>query len=96
MIARIINYALRLQATVRWVIMAWKCDICGKGSVSGNNVPRKGQPRKKGGAGQHIGVKTKRVFKPNLVNMKTIIDGTPITVKICTRCLRTGYLDKAV
>ncbi len=73
--------------------MARRCEICGKGTVAGNNVPRKGQPRKKGGAGQHIGVKTKRVFKPNLVQVKTVVNGTPKTMKICTRCLRTQSLE---
>ena len=76
--------------------MARKCELCGKGTVAGNNVPRKGQPRKKGGAGQNIGVKTKRVFKPNLVKVKTVIDGTTKTIKVCTRCLRTGNFVKKV
>ena len=40
--------------------MARRCDICGKGTISGNVVTRKGQPKKKGGVGQHIGVTTKR------------------------------------
>lgn len=70
--------------------MARKCDICGKGTVAGHNVPRKGLPKKKGGAGQHIGVKSKRVFKPNIVKVKTMIKGTTKTVKVCTRCLRSG------
>ncbi|MBN1647662.1 MAG: 50S ribosomal protein L28 [Spirochaetales bacterium] len=76
--------------------MARKCDICGKGTVAGNNVPRKGLPKKKGGAGQHIGVKTKRTFKPNLVKVKIIDNGTVKSVKMCTRCLRTGNFVKAV
>lgn len=70
--------------------MARRCDICGKGTVAGHNVPRKGLPKKKGGAGQHIGVKSKRVFKPNIVKVKTMIKGTTKTVKVCTRCLRSG------
>ena len=76
--------------------MARCCAICGKGSMSGNIVPRKGQAKKKGGVGQHIGVKKKRVFHPNLVSVKTIIDGTPTTVRICTRCLRSNFIQKVV
>lgn len=76
--------------------MARKCDICGKSTVAGHNVPRKGLPKKKGGAGQHIGVKTKRTFKPNIVKVKIIEKGTTRTVKMCTRCLRTGNFIKAV
>ncbi|MBN2628079.1 MAG: 50S ribosomal protein L28 [Spirochaetales bacterium] len=75
--------------------MSRKCDICGKGTIAGNSVPRKGLPKKKGGAGQHIGVKSKRVFKPNLVKIKAIVDGTPKSMKICTRCLKSNKVQKA-
>ncbi len=74
--------------------MARVCEICGKGTVAGNNVPRKGQSRRKGGAGQKVGVKTKRVFKPNLVEVKALVEGSPKSVRICTRCLRTGSLTR--
>lgn len=76
--------------------MARRCEICGKGTVSGQIVPRKGKPKKQGGVGQHIGVTKKREFRPNLVTIKTLIDGTPKTIKICTRCLRSGKIQKVV
>ncbi len=76
--------------------MARRCEICGKGTVSGQIVPRKGKPKREGGVGQHIGVTKKREFRPNLVTVKTIIDGTPKTIKICTRCLRSGKVQKVV
>ncbi|MGH0054427.1 MAG: 50S ribosomal protein L28 [Sphaerochaetaceae bacterium] len=76
--------------------MARRCEICGKGTVAGNSVPRKGQAKKHGGVGQHIGVTTKRVFRPNLVSVKTLIKGTPRTIKVCTRCLRSGKVEKLV
>ena len=76
--------------------MARRCEICGKGTISGQNVTRKGQAKKKGGVGQHIGVTTKRVFMPNIVSVKAIIDGTPRTIKVCTRCLRAGKVTKIV
>jgi large subunit ribosomal protein L28 len=41
-------------------------------------------------------VTVKRVFKPNLVNVKTLIDGTPRTIKVCTRCLRSGRVQKVI
>ena len=76
--------------------MARRCEICGKGTMSGNVVTRKGQAKKKGGVGQHIGVTTKRVFRPNISTVKTMIGGTPTTVKVCARCLRAGKVQKVV
>ena len=76
--------------------MARRCDICGKGTMSGNVVTRKGQAKKKGGVGQHIGVTTKRVFRPNIITVKTMVNGTPTTVKVCARCLRAGRIQKVV
>jgi len=69
--------------------MSRKCDICGRGTTTGHNVPRKGLPKKKGGAGVHIGVKTKRNFRINLHTKKLNINGQKKKTKICTRCLRT-------
>lgn len=74
--------------------MSRKCEICGKGTISGHSVPRKGLPKKKGGAGQHIGVKSKRLFKPNLVKVKARIGLKNQSMKICTRCLRSGRIVK--
>ncbi len=75
--------------------MSRKCDLCGKGTITGNSVPRKGLPKKKGGAGQHIGVKSKRLFKPNLHQVRGMIDGKVMSVKVCTRCLKSGKITKA-
>ncbi len=76
--------------------MARRCDICGKGTVSGQIVPRKGQAKKAGGVGQHIGVTKKREFRPNLISVKALIDGSPRTIRVCTRCLRSGKVEKVV
>jgi large subunit ribosomal protein L28 len=77
-------------------IMARRCDICGKGTISGSVVPRKGQAKNKGGVGQHVGVTKKREFRPNIVSVKALINGTPKTIKVCTRCLRSGRVEKVV
>ena len=74
--------------------MARRCDICGKGTVAGRNVPRKGQPKKHGGAGQHIGVRTLRTFKANIVSVKTILAGSVQTIKVCTSCLKANKVVK--
>lgn len=66
------------------------CEICGRGTRVGNNVPRKGLLKKKGGTGSKIGVRTKRTFKVNLhLKYITLSSGNRKKVKICSRCLKT-------
>ena len=62
-------------------IMA-KCSICGKGVVFGQNV-------------SHSNRKTNRTWKPNIRKVKAIVDGTPKTVAVCSRCLRSGKVNRA-
>ncbi|TKS61928.1 MAG: 50S ribosomal protein L28 [Nitrospira sp.] len=63
--------------------MAFKCDLCQKKPVSGNNV-------------SHANNKTKRVFHPNIQAVRAIVDGAHKRIRVCTRCLRSGLVKKAV
>ncbi len=64
--------------------MAQFCDICGKGPHSGNNV-------------SHSHIKTKRRFMPNLQKVRhQTKDGSVLTIKACTRCIRSGAVTKPV
>ena len=63
--------------------MAFVCEICSKGPQSGNNV-------------SHANNKTRRVFNPNLQTVKALINGTSKRIRVCTRCLRSGFVKKAV
>ena len=63
--------------------MAFACDICGKRHQSGHNV-------------SHANNKTKRVFNPNLQRVRALINGAAKHIRVCTRCLRTGLVKKAV
>ncbi len=63
--------------------MSRVCDVCGKGPSFGNNV-------------SHANNKTARVWYPNLQKIKTIKSGTVRSVKVCTRCLRSGRVTKAL
>ncbi len=58
------------------------CDICGKGTGTGNNV-------------SHANNKTKKVIYPNLQTVRAQTDKGTKRVKICTRCLRSGKITKA-
>ncbi|MGH7228519.1 MAG: 50S ribosomal protein L28, partial [Nitrospiraceae bacterium] len=44
----------------------------------------------------HANNKTKRVFNPNLQRVRALINGAAKRIKVCTRCLRSGLIKKAV
>jgi large subunit ribosomal protein L28 len=63
--------------------MSRTCEICGKHTVTGNKV-------------SHAKNRTRRTWKPNLVNIKTDVNGTTKKLKICARCLKSDSLIKKV
>jgi large subunit ribosomal protein L28 len=63
--------------------MARKCEVCGKGTIFGNNV-------------SHAKNRTRRTWFPNLLEVRTKTEGTIKTVKVCTRCLKAGKVVKYV
>ena len=63
--------------------MTRTCACCGKGTMHGNRVSK---------SYNH----TRRVWRPNLLKIKTEINGTTATYTICTRCLRSGFVTKKI
>ena len=60
------------------------CEVCQKGAMSGHNV-------------SHSNIKTKRRFNPNLQRVRhQFADGTVRTLTVCTRCLRSGKVERAL
>ena len=59
-----------------------KCYVCTKGIAFGNNV-------------SHANNKTRRTWKPNLQVVRVVRDGKTIKVKVCTRCLNAGKVQRA-
>jgi len=41
-------------------------------------------------------VATKRRFDPNLQRVRLVLDGKPTRAYVCTRCLKSGRVEKAV
>ncbi|HBR32830.1 MAG: 50S ribosomal protein L28 [Eubacteriales bacterium] len=60
-----------------------KCDYCGKGTMFGHNV-------------SHSNRKTNRSWKPNIRKVKAVVSGSNKTVSVCSRCLRSGKVTRAV
>ena len=60
-----------------------KCEVCGKGMVFGIKV-------------SHSHRRTNRTWKPNLRKVKAMVNGTPKTINVCSRCLRSNKVTRAV
>ena len=63
--------------------MANVCEICAKGEVAGMNV-------------SHSHLKTKRTWKPNIQRVRAVVNGEVKRVNVCTRCLRSGKVERAI
>ena len=63
--------------------MANVCEVCGKGEGSGMNV-------------SHSHLKTKRTWKPNIQRVRAVVNGEVKRVNVCTRCLRSGKVERAL
>lgn len=74
--------------------MARECDFCGKRSMIGNQITRRGLAKKKGGVGKKTTGVTKRIFRVNLQRVRAVINGATQRVRICTGCLKAGRIVK--
>jgi len=63
--------------------MARQCEVCGKQRSVGNKV-------------SHANKKTKRVWRPNLQRVHAKIGSAARRLLVCTRCIRSNKVAKAV
>lgn len=59
------------------------CEVCAKGSMSGHNV-------------SHSNRKTNRIWAPNVQRVRVVVDGQAKRLNVCTRCLRSGNVQRAL
>jgi large subunit ribosomal protein L28 len=76
--------------------MAQVCDICGKGPKKARKITRRGKPKKTGGIGLNITGIHKRRQMPNLQVIRAVVEGRNQRVLVCTRCIRSGKVQKRV
>jgi large subunit ribosomal protein L28 len=63
--------------------MAAECAVCGKQRRVANNV-------------SHSNIKTKSVQRPNLKRVHASFKGVRRRLRVCTRCLRSGFVAKVI
>ena len=77
--------------------MAQVCEVCQKRVQTGNAIETRGKAKYLGGVGTKVTGITRRKFKPNLQRVKvTTPHGQNKTMRICTQCIRSGAVRKAV
>ena len=62
--------------------MAYACIVCEKKPVVGNKV-------------SHANNKSKTRNLPNLQKIRIMLNSKPARVYVCTRCIRSGKIEKA-
>jgi large subunit ribosomal protein L28 len=68
----------------RGLTVATRCEVCGKGTVFGRHI------RSNVSALWALRApKKSRVFKANIQKTTIMRDGRPVSVNMCTRCMRT-------
>ena len=63
--------------------MAKVCEVCGKGKVFGNKVTFSNK-------------KSSRSWLPNIRKVKAVVKGSTKRINVCTRCLRSGNVERAI
>jgi large subunit ribosomal protein L28 len=63
--------------------MARTCDVCGKGPRFGHNI-------------SHAHNVSQKIFRPNLQRVRVRATGGSRHMRVCTRCLRSGRVEKAI
>jgi len=61
--------------------MSKVCEICGKRPQVGNNV-------------SHARNRTKRRWLPNLQKVRCVQNGQVKRIRVCTKCLKAGKVEK--
>ncbi len=72
------------------------CHFTGAKTSSGNKLQRRGKAKYLGGVGIKTTSVKKRRFLPNLQTVSAVIDGSPRRIKVSTRAIRQGLVEKPV
>ena len=63
--------------------MSKKCEICGKGRVSGNTE-------------SHSNIHTRRKWNPNIQTVRVNDNGSVRKMNVCTRCIKSNKVTRAL
>ena len=74
--------------------MSRVCMFCGRKTQVGNMIARRGLAKPKGGIGLKTTGISRRTFKPNVQNVRAMVGGSMMRVRVCARCIKSGAISK--
>lgn len=63
--------------------MSAVCEVCRKSPTFGKSI-------------SHSHRRTNRRWTPNIQTVRTVIDGTPRRLRVCTACIKAGKVQRAL
>lgn len=63
--------------------LARRCEVCGKSIWTGMQV-------------SHSHIRTKRNWSPNIQRVRAVVNGRTVRMNVCTRCIRSGKVQRAI
>ncbi len=63
--------------------MSKRCEICDKSRVFGNQVSFSHR-------------KSRRSWSPNIQRVRAVVNGTTKRINVCTKCLKSGKVERAI
>ena len=63
--------------------MSKRCEICDKSKLFRNEVSFSHR-------------KSRRSWSPNIQRVKAVVDGTTKRINVCTKCLKSGKVERAL
>jgi large subunit ribosomal protein L28 len=74
--------------------MARKCFFTGKKTIAGSSISRRGKAKYLGGVGRKVTGISKRKFKPNIQNVRAVVDGRVRRIRVSAKAIRMGLVIK--
>ncbi len=76
--------------------MPQQCDVCAKEPARGNQLAQRGKAKYLGGNGRKTTGISRRAFRPNLQRIRVQEGERVVTRRVCTKCIRSGKITKAI
>ena len=74
--------------------MSRVCYFTGRRNESGRSIARRGKAKRHGGVGINITGVTLRKFKPNIQNVRAVIDGRTVRIRASAKAIKMGLVVK--